>query len=142
MSRHPPLTPQEKSRIKSLRDSYNLTGVEIARRVGRSKSAVYKHLQINAAPNWTDREVSILTEYYLKGVPAKKIARRLKGRTPLAVRLKMCRYRKKVNSDPDISRAAFLLRVALSAGLSPGRAIQKIRISDAYGRLKYREEEN
>ncbi len=119
-----------------------MTGYEIAKKIGRSKSVVYKHLRANSMPNWTDREVSILTEYYLRGVPAKKIARRLKGRSPLAVRLKMCRYRKKVRSDPDIGRAAFLLRVALSAGLSPGRAIQKIRISDVYGRLKYREEVN
>ena len=134
MSRHPPLTPEEKERIKSLRDSYHLTGYEIAQEIGRSKSVVYKHLRVKAEPNWTDREKSILTEYYQKGIPVKKIARRLKRRTPTAVRIKMCRHRKKVRSDPDINRAAFLLEVALSAGLSPGRAIQKIRTCDAFAR--------
>ena len=123
--------------IRKLRDSCNLTGDEIARRIGRSRSAVYRQLRVNAEPNWTEKEVSVLTDLYQRGVPVKKIAHRLKRRTPLAVRLKMCRHRKKVRSDPDINRAAFLLQTAFDAGLTPGRAIQKIRACDAYARSKY-----
>jgi len=41
-----------------------------------------------------------------------------------------------VKSDPDIRRAAFLLNVAMNAGLSPGRAIQKIRTCDVYAKMK------
>lgn len=58
------------------------------------------------------------------------------GRSPRAVMVKMCRHRKKVKSDPDIRRAAFLLNVAMNAGLSPGRAIQKIRTCDVYAKMK------
>lgn len=119
-----------------------MTGYEIARRIGRSKSVTYKYLRAKAEPNWTDREVSILTDCYQRGVPVKKIARRLKRRTPRAVMVKMCRHRKRVRSDPDINRAAFLLQTAFSAGLSPGRAIQRIRTCDAYARSKYKEEAN
>ena len=136
MSRHPPLTEQEKETIRNLRGNYHLTGYEIAQRIGRSKSVVYKHLRVNAEPNWTDREISILTECYQRGVPVKKIARRLKRRSPRAVRIKMCRHRKRVKSDPDISRAAFLLQIAFDAGLSPGRAIQRIRTCGAFSILK------
>jgi len=132
---------QEREQIKNLRDRCGLTGYDIARQVGRSKSAVYKCLRVKAEPNWTDREVSILTEYYQKGIPVKKIARRLKRRSPRAVMVKMCRHRKKVKSDPDINRAAFLLEVALSAGLTPGRAIQRIRTCDAYAKMKYENQE-
>jgi hypothetical protein len=114
-----------------------LTGDEIARRIGRSRSVVYKHLRVKAEPNWTDHEISILTALYQRGVPVKKIARRLKRRSPRAVMVKMCRHRKRVRSDPDINRAAFLLQTAFDAGLTPGRAIQKIRACDAYARSKY-----
>lgn len=113
-----------------------MTGDEIARRIGRSRSVVYKHLRVRAEPNWTDHEISILTDYYQRGVPVKKIARRLKRRSPRAVMVKMCRHRKRVKGDPDINRAAFLLQTAFDAGLSPGRAIQKIRASGAFPKLK------
>jgi DNA-binding transcriptional ArsR family regulator len=140
MSCHPPMTLEEKEMIKSLRDNYRLTGYEIARKIGRSKSAVYRHLRANAEPNWTDREVSILTECYQKKISVKKIAQRLKRRSPRAVMVKMCRHRKKVRNNPDIKRAAYLLEVAFAAGLSPGRAIQKIRTHDIYAKLKLEEE--
>ena len=134
MSRHPPLSAQERGRIQNLRDNYRLTGYEIAGMIGRSKSVVYKYLPGKSVPNWTDRETSLLTEGYTNGIPVKGIARRLKRRSPRAVMIKMCRHRKKVKGDPDICRAAFLLEIALSAGLTPGRAIQKIRTCDAFAR--------
>ena len=140
MSRHPQLTPEEKEKIRSLQDSYRLTGYEIARIIGRSKSAVYKHLRVKAEPNWTDQEVSILTACYQEGIPVKQISKRLKRRTTRAVMVKMCRHRKKVRNNPDIKRAAYLLKVAFAAGLSPGRAIQKIRTHDIYAKLKLEEE--
>jgi len=93
-------------------------------------------LRVKAEPNWTDREVSILTEYYQKGMPVKKIAQRLKRRSPRAIMVKMCRHRKRVRSDPDTKRAAFLLKIALASGLSPGRAIQQMRTCDIYAKMK------
>jgi hypothetical protein len=117
-----------------------LTGHEIAREIGRSKSVVYKHIRVKSEPNWTDEEMSILTEGYLRGWPTSKIAKKLKRRTPLAVRLRMCRYRKKVRNDPEIKKAAALLDMAMRAGLSPGRAIQRIRTCDAYAKMKMESE--
>lgn len=116
-----------------------MTGYEIAREIGRSRSAVYRQLRINAEPNWTDREVSILTDCYQRKTSVKRISQRLKRRTPMAVMVKMCRHRKKVRSDPDINRAAFLLGIAFDAGLTPGRAIQRIRTCDAYAKSKIEE---
>ena|GEM_PF-6726602 len=98
---------------------------------------VYKHLGAGKImPRWTDREVSILTEKYMLGKPPAKIAQKLKRRSPLAIKLKMCRHRKKAKSDPDLKRAAFLLETAFAAGLSPGRAIQRIRTCDAFAKMK------
>lgn len=108
--------------------------------MGRSKSAVYKYLRCKGIPNWTDDEISILTEGYLKRKPPTKIASRLKRRSPRAVMIKMCRHRKKVRDDPDIKKAAVLLDLAFAAGLTPGRAIQKIRICDAFAKLKMESE--
>ena len=136
MSRHPPLTAEEKEAIRHLRDRCSLTGDEIAQRIGRSRSAVYRHLRVKAEPNWTDHEISILTSYYQRGVPVKKIARRLKRRSPRAIMVKMCRHRKRVRSDPDINRAVFLLQTAFDAGLNPGDALQRIRSSGAFPKLK------
>ncbi len=133
MSRHPPLSPLEREKIASLRASSRLTGYEIAAEIGRSKSVVYKCLPGKTVPNWTDKEKSLLTEGYQRGMSVAEIARKVK-RSQRAVRIKMCRHRKKVRSDPDINRAAFLLETALSAGLTPGRAIQKIRTCDAFAR--------
>lgn len=114
-----------------------MTGYKIAEAIGRSKSVVYKYLNNGkAVPRWTDREESILTEKYMLGNSPAKIAKRLKRRSPRAVKLKMCRHRKKVRSDSDMSRAAFLLEMAFAAGLSPGKAIQRIRTCDAYAKMK------
>ena len=82
-------------------------------------------------PRWTEKNKHRLTEGYLAGEPPEAIARRT-GRSANAVKIYMCRHRKKVRSDPDIQRAAFLLDMALSAGLTPGRAIQKIRTCGAF----------
>ena len=128
------------TKIKQLRDSLQLTGYEIAKEIGRSKSVVYKYLRVKAEPNWTDEEVSILTEGYLKRWPVAKIARRLKRRTPRAVVIKMCRHRKKVRANPDIKKAEHLLNLAFAAGLSPGRAIQRIRTCDVYAKMKMESE--
>ncbi len=118
-----------------------MTGYEIAKIIGRSKSVVYKYLHGGkAVPRWTDDEVSILTEKYMLGRSPAKIAQKLKRRSPLAVKLKMCRHRKKVRSDPNIKRAAFLLETAFAAGLTPGRAMQKIRTCDAYAKMKMESE--
>lgn len=133
MSRHLPLSPEERQKIQDLRASLSLTGYEIAMAVGRSKSVVYKYIRAKHISRWTDKEMSILTEGYLRGKPIAKIARKV-CRTPAAVSIKMCRHRKKVRSDPDVKRVIFLLDKALSAGLTPGRAIQKIRTCGAFER--------
>jgi len=117
-----------------------LTGYEIAREIGRSKSVVYKYIRVNVEPNWTDEELSILTDGYLRKWPLVKIAKKLKRRSPLAVRLRMCRHRKKVKNNPEIKRAGKLLGIALASGLTPGRAIQRIRTCDAYAKMKMESE--
>jgi transposase-like protein len=131
-------TFSEKKKQK-IRDLYRQlsNGHEVARRLGISSSAAYRVLRLGKyrKPRWSDQEKTKLTQWYAEGVPVARIAWRL-GRSPHAVMVKMCRHRKKVRSDPDIKRAAFLLEVALSAGLSPGRAIQKIRTCDAYAKSR------
>lgn len=100
-----------------------------------SKSVVYKYIEKPGLPRprWTEREKSRLTELYAQKIPIKNIAKRL-NKSQTAIKLQMCRHRKKVKNDPDIKLAAHLLDVAFKAGLSPGRAIQKIRTSDAFAR--------
>jgi len=129
------LSIKQKEKIKSLYKELS-NGHEVARQTGISSSSVYRVLRLGyRKPRWSDREKTRLTQWYAEGVPVARIASRL-GRSPRAVMVKMCRHRKKVKSDPDIRRAAFLLNVAMNAGLSPGRAIQKIRTCDVYAKMK------
>jgi len=113
-----------------------LNGHEVARQTGISSSSVYRVLRLGyRRPRWSEDDVTKLTQWYAEGVPVKRMAVRL-GRSPRAVMVKMCRHRKKVRNNPDIKRAAYLLEVAFAAGLSPGRAIQKIRTCDVYAKMK------
>lgn len=98
---------------------------------------VYKYLHGGKKmPRWTSKEESILTDSYLRGKSPGKIAQKLKRRSPRAVKTKMCRHRKRIKGSSDIKRAAFLLETAFAAGLSPGRAIQRIRTCDAFAKMK------
>ena len=136
MAWHNALSERKKEKIKGLY-SQLLNGHKVARTLGVSSSSVYNVLRLrkDRKPRWTDKDKTKLTQWYAEGVPVARIASRL-GRSPRAVTIKMCRHRKKVRSDPDINRAAYLLETAISAGLTPGRAIQKIRTSDAFAKMK------
>lgn len=129
MPRYRPLTAAEREAIANLRRS-GLTGHEIARRIGRSKSVVYKYFPSERLrPRWTESEMQVLVDDYAKQKPPGFIAAKI-GRSTLAVKIAMCRYRKKVRSDPVKCRAVGYIARCLAAGLTPGQAINAIRRAD------------
>jgi len=137
LGRYPSLSAQEREAIKELRASnLLLTGYEIAAIIGRSKSVVFKYIRAKSVPNWTDEEMSVLTDGYLRNKSASSIANDLKRRSKQAIRIKMHRHKKEVGSSAEIKSAVRLLGIAFAAGLSPEMAIEKIRDCDAFARLK------
>lgn len=107
------VTAEEVEAFKQLHEQ-GFTGTQIAALTGRSKTAVYKHLQLKekSRPRWTDEEMQILVDGYFEGESVKKIAKKL-GRSPTAVRVAMCRYRKAVNSDPKKKRVMGVMTYVL-----------------------------
>jgi hypothetical protein len=79
-------------------------------------TTVYKHLKLRKCthPEWTDDEIQIMVDGYLEKTPVREIARKV-GRSPRAVMVKMCRYRKQVRKDPKKRRALSAISLALKA---------------------------
>lgn len=55
-------------------------------------------------PTWNDDEIQVMVDGYLEKKKTKEIALLLHGRSPRAVMIRMCRYRKEVRKDPKKQR--------------------------------------
>ncbi|MBW2672561.1 MAG: hypothetical protein JRD89_03980 [Deltaproteobacteria bacterium] len=62
-----------------------------------------------------DEENQIMVDGYAEGWPVKKIAEKLKRRSPAAVKIAMCRYRKAVRADQKKQYVLHMIGVALRA---------------------------
>lgn len=93
-----------------------MTGHQIAHKLGLGSTTVYRHLGLNrfTAPKWTEEEIQELVDGYFENRPVREIAAKL-GRSPTAVRIKMCRYRKEVKGDKKKIRAMRAITMALRA---------------------------
>ena len=113
--------------------SCGLTGREIARQIGRSKTVVYKKLNLNFSPNWTEEEKQKVIDMRAKGKPYRKIAKHI-CRSEAAARIFMCRHRKAVISDPRKRQVLRFLMLAFKHTKDPGKALVAIRKSNLLGR--------
>jgi hypothetical protein len=84
--------------------------------MGLGSTTVYNHLGLGrpGTPTWNDDQIQVLVDGYLERRSAKEIAARV-GRSPRAVIIKMCRYRKAVRSDPKKRRALSAISLAFKA---------------------------
>lgn len=109
------VTPEQVQRIKDL---YAITrnGHEVARIMGLGSTTVYNHLGLGrpGTPAWTDDQLQVMVDGYLDKRPPKEIASQV-GRSARAVRIRMCRYRKSVRSDPKKRRALSAISLAFKA---------------------------
>lgn len=121
--------------IKMLRER-GLTGYEIADTLGIGKTSAYKYIRKRSYPRWTEEEKRIVIDGRARGVPLKKIAKRLEGRTVAGVKHVMHKHRKRIRSDQDILLATSLISRALKAGMTPGQALSKIRKHDVFNRVR------
>jgi len=114
------VTEEEIERIRELYQA-GIPVSAIAAQVALSKSTVERYLgAATRRPRWTDDDNQILVDGYLEKKPIKEIAKKL-NRSPTAVRVAMCRYRKAVNSDPKKKRVmgvmTYVLRVMRKADI-------------------------
>ncbi|MEW5952617.1 MAG: hypothetical protein AB1815_02505 [Bacillota bacterium] len=88
----------------------------VARHIGRSSTTVYNHLDRGGCrrPRWDDNQLQIMVDGYLEGKPAAEIAREI-GRSPRAIRIRMCRHRSDTRRDPKKRRALRAITMALRA---------------------------
>lgn len=84
--------------------------------MGLGSTTVYKYLALSICthPIWSDNEIQVMVDGYLEKIPVREIARKV-GRSPRAVRIRMCRYRKEVRKDPKKRRALSAISLALKA---------------------------
>lgn len=110
------VTPETKERIRELYEKTG-NGHEVARLLGLGSTTVYNHLGLGrpGTPIWTDDEIQVMVDGYLGKRPVKAIAAKLKTRSPRAVMIRMCRYRKQVRDDPKKRRALNAITLALKA---------------------------
>ena len=108
------ITAEQKQRIRELY-AETKNGFEVARMMGLSKTAVYKHLELNnRRRRWTDKEDQKVIDGYLEKRPVKEIAQAV-GRTSRAVMLYMHRHRKKVRGNKKLRRALSAITLAFKA---------------------------
>lgn len=93
-----------------------MTGYQVAAKLHISKSAVYKRIHSGKKmPHWTDEENQIMVDGYAERLPVREIAKKLPGRSPRAIMVAMCRYRKKVRADAKKRLAIKMIGKALKA---------------------------
>lgn len=113
-SRRRNISAEEKEMMNQLRQQ-GLTAQEVAKKLGRSRSAVYRHLhQGGKLSRWTDDEMQILVDGYAAGWKPAKIAKKT-GRSPVAVRVRMWRHRQDIRNDPKKRRALNAITLAFKA---------------------------
>ncbi len=105
---------EEKRLINQLREE-GLTPPEIARRLCRSRSCIYRHLyQGGKHPRWTDEDNQVLVDGYLANLPTREIAAKL-GRSPTAIRAAWWRHKKRIHEDPKKQYTMSMISLALKA---------------------------
>lgn len=109
------LTDEQKEKIRELYQEIN-NGHEVARRLGLGSTTIYNHLglQKQNTSTWTDDEIQIMVDGYLEKIPVREIARKAR-KSEVAVRIRMCRYRKEVKADPKKRRALSAITMAFKA---------------------------
>lgn len=117
---------------------------EIMAITGRGHSIIEKYCNLYGLnnirpkpPGWGEKEKELAVNLYSMGKDYKYISKRLKTRSPAAVKIFLCRRRREIKNDPDKQRA---LKV-LSFCMNPGRILQAAKDSGMYTELKLREEE-
>ncbi len=126
------VTAEEIDMFKQLYEQ-GCTGTQIAVLTGRSKSAVYRHLNLgNSRPRWTDEENQILVDGYLelkRGEIGDVLTKKL-DRSRRSIYVQMYHYRKKLKQDPKKTRALRAITMAF-------RAVKK---ADIFRESEYRKE--
>lgn len=117
----------EKEKIREIQKYRGMTSREISAITGVGINAVSKYMRDKRKEkNWTEREMQKTGEWRAKGIAYGKIAKRLK-RSEMSVRVKMCRYRKEVNSDPMKRIAIHLIIRAFRLQPNPTLALRAVR---------------
>ena len=126
-------------KIKEIRKLKGKTGKEIALITGVGINTVNKYRKDKRVEkNWTEREVQKLTNWRSEGISYAEIAMRL-HRTENCVKIKMCRYRKTIKTDPQKRLALHWIGKAFRMEPNPTlalRAIRKARIFEMGEDLK------
>lgn len=106
----------EPERIRALY-AERRNGHEVARLLKLGHTTVYKYLDLDnqPRPRWTEEENQVLVDGYAEKQPIKKIAAKLGRRSPRAVMVAMCRYRKTVRKDEKKRYVLHMIGVALRA---------------------------
>ncbi|GEM_PF-4599817 len=105
----------EPERIRALY-AEKRNGYEVARLLKLGHTTVYKHLRLSnpPKPRWTEEENQVMVDGYAEKRSVRAIAGQV-GRSPRAVMVHMCRYRKHVRGDPKKRRALSMITLALKA---------------------------
>jgi len=84
--------------------------------MGLGSTTVYNHLGLGrpGTPTWSDDQLQVMVDGYLDKRPVKEIAAQV-NRSVNAVKIRMCRYRKAVRSDPKKRRALSAISLAFKA---------------------------
>jgi len=116
MAFKPSFTFEQEQEAKKLYSEFK-NGHLVAQKMGFASTTIYNHLRLNLRRNstWTDDEIQVLVDGYLEKEKVRDIAARLPGRTPRALMIRMCRYRKQVRKDPKKRRALSAISFALKA---------------------------
>ncbi len=128
------VTEAEKRVIRELYAA-GYTGLQIEQMTGIGHTAVYRWIGRTRAstPTWTDEELQILIDGYWRGWPVEKIAKKV-GRSKVAVRIRMHRYRKALQQDIRRRKVLQLFAWAAKNRLPIGRVITLARKTDILGR--------
>lgn len=95
------ISAEQKERILELYESTQ-SGYKVAEELGVSVTTVYNHLNLSkyTAQPWDDDENQIVVDGYLAGLTPAQIAKKLPRRNINAVKIEMCRHKKRVKKDP------------------------------------------
>lgn len=116
-----------KEKVKVIRGHRGKTGVEIAAITGFGVNTVWHYMsRKRVEKNWSERELSKMTEWRLEGVSYAEIGQRL-HRPENSARIKMHRHRKEVLSDPKKRIVLYYLTKAFRLERDPRLALKALR---------------
>lgn len=113
--------------IRVIRIHKGKTGAEIAAITGFGINTVWHYMKDKRIEkNWTESELEKVTEWRAEGLSYIEIGNRL-HRSANSVRIKMCRLRKEVKSDPRKRAVLYYLSKAFSLEPNPTLALRALR---------------